>query len=144
MQEVKVNTKVLLSKVRENLETHMKDYHDAKKNYRKVCLWELKKREKALTVMIEKAAPDPTRLDDMSFGHLRTPSIPQNYKEEYEQVIEMLAMSINQETVLTHAEFKQYVMDNWPWKNSYSMTCSGMAIQADSISANYIDSGSIG
>ena len=42
--------------------------------------------------------------------------------KEYDQVIDMLDMSVDSEIELTHSEFRQYVRDEWGWSEMFNTT----------------------
>lgn len=49
---------------------------------------------------------------------------PQDHTKDYDRVILMVKMSVNDEIELTHQEFQQYVMDDWSWKREFVATAS--------------------
>lgn len=49
---------------------------------------------------------------------------PQDHTKDYDRVILMVKMSVEDEQELTHAEFQQYVMDDWSWKREFVATAS--------------------
>lgn len=49
---------------------------------------------------------------------------PQDHTKDYDRVILMVKMSVNDEVELTHQEFQQYVMDDWSWKREFVATAS--------------------
>lgn len=46
---------------------------------------------------------------------------PESYESDYNAVIEMLEMSVDDEIELSNQEFKQYVMNEWNWKGGFDM-----------------------
>lgn len=49
---------------------------------------------------------------------------PQDHTKDYDRVILMVKMSVNDEIELTQQEFQQYVMDDWSWKREWVATAS--------------------
>lgn len=110
MHEVKVNKNDLLSKLIDNREQHIQDYNDAVKGYKHAASnallerWDnIQKRDKVV---------------DLTFNLPR----PKLYKTEYDRVIEMVKMSVDNELVLSTQEFAQFVMDDWNWKQTFTTT----------------------
>lgn len=48
--------------------------------------------------------------------------VPEDHTDEYDQLLEMLAMSVDDEVELTAQEFAQYVRDDWSWKHQFTRT----------------------
>lgn len=100
MNNVTVAKEELLKTLKENREMHIQIFHDALEGvriqYRKLLEKELEKlvagKEVKATVSI---------------------SMPFNHEEQYDEVIEMLEMSVDDEIELTRHEFTQYVQDKW-------------------------------
>lgn len=44
---------------------------------------------------------------------------PEDHTDDYDRVIEMINMSVDDELELDEREFSQYVQDNWMWKNEF-------------------------
>ena len=49
---------------------------------------------------------------------------PQDHTKDYDRIITMLEMSSDKIIELDSSSFDQYVMDNWSWKESSSLTNS--------------------
>jgi len=66
-------------------------------------------------------------LEDAKAGRQITTQIrlpaPEDHTADYDRVIRMLEMSVDDELEITSHEFDWYVMDNWQWKGLVSQTC---------------------
>lgn len=109
MQEVTVHKDELLQKLRANKNKHMADYTYALKGYVEALVDQLNSKLKEL---------DSGSIPDASINLPK----PKAHVEEYDQVITMVEMSVDEEIKLYSQEFAQYVMDNWSWKNTFTAT----------------------
>lgn len=108
MKEVKIKREDLLQKVRENRIAHKADLCELREEMVKdITAYHYRQLEFL-------KAEDMENVDT----HFNFP-IPEDHTEDYEQVITMLEMSVDDEIVLDHHEFQQYVMDNWAWKGEH-------------------------
>jgi hypothetical protein len=48
--------------------------------------------------------------------------VPNNHAKDYDKVITMLEMSVDEELEIQADEFTCYVMDNWEWKENFQST----------------------
>lgn len=105
MQSVKVRREDLLEKLTANREEHAKEAAEAKENYREAVV-------KRLSEMLKQAK---------SGGKLETnvslPS-PQDNTRDYDNAIAMVQMSAEDIIELSAIEFRQYVLDQWAWRDS--------------------------
>jgi hypothetical protein len=109
MGVVTVNKVELLSTVRENRDKHRAIFEDAVKGYREKVVHALEQ-----------------RLTDAKAGrrintYINLPT-PVDQTREYNKIIKMLEMSVDDEIELTQNEFAMYVMDDWVWKKQFSAT----------------------
>jgi hypothetical protein len=102
MNEVKIKKNELLDVVRKNRENHNTLFLRAQEGFRTRVVEELDRRladaRQGVKVNIAINLPEP-----------------QDHTEDYDRVIRMLEMSVDDEVVLQSHEFDQYVMDNWQW-----------------------------
>jgi hypothetical protein len=103
---ITVNKDTLLGVLKHNRESHSDVYEKAFEGYCKLMRTELENR---LVDIKASKAIDP---------FLRH-NAPEDHTEDYNDVIEMLEMAVDDEIELTQAQFKQYVKDNWGWKQSW-------------------------
>lgn len=45
---------------------------------------------------------------------------PENHSKDYDRVINMLEMSVDETIELTNQEFQNYVQDDWDWKDRWA------------------------
>lgn len=100
MNNVVVSKDELLKVLKENKEKHVQIYNDAlegvRVEYGKLLRKELKKLE-----------------DGKEVKSSVTITMPVSHEEQYDEVIQMLEMSVEKEIELTRHEFQQYVQDKW-------------------------------
>lgn len=106
MDKVKVRKDELLESVRANRDAHQAIYDEAVAGYKELAKAELKK-----------------HLRDVDRGAMQVISVmlpaPVNHTKDYDRVITMLEMSVDDEIELHEDEFAQYVMDDWRWKQQF-------------------------
>lgn len=115
MNPVRVKRVELINKLKSNRERHHALFIEAQDGFRITVIEEL---EKSL-----KAAREG--------GEIRT-SIPlqqpQDYTENYDNLIAMLTMSVDDEIPLSFEDFQAYVLDKWHW-----------AVQAHFLNSTYAE-----
>lgn len=107
--KVNVDKNDLVTILQVNRAKHASDYETAKKGFRKLLVEELEGKLRAAKAG-EKVE---LRFENQS---------PKSYIEEYDDVIEMLQMATNNEIELTHVQYKQWVKDEWDWKEHWSLS----------------------
>jgi|SRR6516165_205015 len=102
MNTVKVKREELLTKVRSNRDAHRTLFLKAQEGYRKLVIEELDR-----------------MLADAKAGGPIARSInlvePSDHTEDYDRVLAMLEMSVDDTVILGAEEFSQYVLDRWTW-----------------------------
>ena len=108
---IKVEKEELLKKLIDNRTKHVAEYESAVDGFKTSRIEELQRHlDRAI-------AGEPVR-NNISFDE------PACHTDDYDTVIEMLQMSVDEEIYITMSEFKQYVQDKWNWSNSFSVTNS--------------------
>lgn len=107
MNQVRVKTEELVTRVSANREEHAKLYAQAIKGYRQQA-WDWF-HEQALL------AADETAEFQTYFPGER----PEDHTNDYDVVLDMLAMSEDQEVTLSATDFRKYVRDEWQWKQAF-------------------------
>lgn len=109
MREVTVLRGKLLQAIKENREKHEQRFLDAQFHYRETAI-----------------AHFECMLKDAREGRniRRSISIPEpsNHTADYDRVITMLEMSIDDSIVIGAGEFENFVMDRWPWSANFNQT----------------------
>ncbi len=110
--------KELLTKLRENRETHVNMVKEAKKNYLVALKQELEQ-----------------KLADLNAGKKISTSsnlsVPGDNSAEYDTAISMLAMTTDTTIQLTQAQYNSYAMDQWNWKRNFLATASAYSKLAE-------------
>ena len=114
MKTIKVNKSELLSHLRTNREVHIEEYNNALISYREALI-------KAFKESLKKA----TKHENVS--HHVDLERPQNYLDSYDNAIEMLEWTTEDVIELDQMEFKQYVRDEWNWKQVFTAVARSYA-----------------
>jgi hypothetical protein len=101
----------LLEKVKENRSEHRKVFEDALAGWEDAVV-------KRLATMV-KNAKDKKKFE-LQVGLPQ----PQDHTNDYDRVIAMLELSVDETVVIDHRQFAQYYMDDWGWKNDFITTAS--------------------
>lgn len=136
---VQVNREKLLSTLQENKTKHESDYKEALGMYAELAKQNVQESyEKAKADLeknyyknlnlIEEFKPDDIDYSKYS-GHflllhgtaVNLP-LPKNYSNQYQDAINMVSWDVNETLVLTHSEFKCFVMDEWDWSYEFKNT----------------------
>ena len=106
MNDVTVSKLVLLSRLKENLKRHREIFEDALVGYRSAVI----------KVLDE-------RLQDAKAGRRINQIIgliePQDHTKDYESVIDMVELSVDDTITLPEHDFRAYVRDEWAWKQQF-------------------------
>ncbi len=111
MKDVRVNTEKLKERVAANREMHQKEFLSALEGWAK---------EVTRLMQADIAALDAgerrrlTSLDPM----------PDNHTGDYDRVLEMLEMSVDEIQTMDMPTFRQYVLDDWSWKGHWVASTS--------------------
>ncbi|KKM74264.1 hypothetical protein LCGC14_1402120 [marine sediment metagenome] len=107
MDTVTVRVKELLATVKENREAHRTLFLTAQGNYREQMVKEL-----------------DSMLADARAGRRIRRAVsmpePEDHTADYDRVIRMLEMSVDEEVELHEDDFSRYVMDQWEWARSFA------------------------
>src|ERR1700756_651161 len=109
MHSVKVKRVELLEKIKKNREGHRDLFLRAQEGYRLDVIAELEQHLKD--------ARDRKKIS----RSLSLPE-PQDHTEDYDSVIAMLEMSVDETIELDASSFQQYVLDKWSWKRAADVT----------------------
>lgn len=111
MEKVTVRKDELLNALKTNRDAHQGIFEEAVAGY--------KTEAEALLV---------AHLAEVRAGKMKTVYVhldtPVNHVREYDRVIRMVEMSIDDQIELTVEEFTSYVMDDWRWKRQFLTTNS--------------------
>lgn len=104
---ITVDLNELLTRLKENRAGHAQAYAKAWEGYMKVTREELEDK----LARIKAGKP----IDRFLGG-----SPPEDHTKDYDVVIEMLVMSVGNTLSLTQGQFRQYVQDDWGWKEQWT------------------------
>ena len=107
MKQVTVSKPALMETVTRNRLAHTELYEQAMQGY-----WE------TLAAELRDLLIGAQDHDDEYVYHVRSHP-PESHAEDYDRVIGMLSMSVDDTITLTAEEFAQYVMDQWHWKQDF-------------------------
>ena len=102
MNTVKVKREELLAKVRSNRDAHRTLFLKAQEGYSKLVIEELDR-------MLQDAK------DGLSIRRSVTLTEPSNHLKDYDRVVTMLEMSVDDTITLDAQDFDRCVMDSWDW-----------------------------
>jgi hypothetical protein len=106
INELTVSKGQLLEVLKKNKITHENTYKQAIVEYRKQAGQALKKQLNNV---------EEGKKFSLTFKLVK----PLNYTNQYEKVIGMLEMSLEDKVLLSDNEYSQYVLDNWNWKTAF-------------------------
>lgn len=106
METVKVKKVRLLEKLKANREVHRANFLKAQDGFRQEVIEQL-----------DKALQDAR--DGKRFKTSFTLPAPIDQTPEYDTAIEMLSWEVGEEVELGQQEFRQYIFDDWHWKQQW-------------------------
>jgi hypothetical protein len=107
----------LLTKVRANREAHRELFLKAQDGYRKLIIEELDR-------MLAEAKAGRRISRSINLAE------PTDHTSDYDRVVAMLEMSVEETITLDAQDFDQYVMDNWDWSSFALSTNTFYAAEA--------------
>lgn len=120
MKDVKVKKGELGKIIQENRDAHEAIFDEAVEGYREKVVGLLEDHLKR----VKKGKMEECRI------YL---PVPENHTHDYDRVLKMLDMSVDEIITIDHVTFGQYVMDEWSWKaeflrsnSAYSMTAASL------------------
>jgi hypothetical protein len=114
MNTVIVDKAVLLKKVKENREKHRSLFLAAQEGFRQAVIDEL-------DMMLEKAKKGKRVQMAINIPE------PVDHTQDYNRVIDMLEMSLDNRIELSATEFDNYVRDQWSWAYHAATTNKGLS-----------------
>ena len=119
MTNITVSKDRILKILKSNKEKHIKEYNEALTAfYTKAAM--------VFSSMMEKALnSDPS----LTINEVCELIKPISHQEEYELVIRMLQMDLNEVVDLSRQEYTQYIDDNWTWTQQFKSINSSYTIQ---------------
>lgn len=113
MQNVRIEKERLQQVVQQNRDQHRKQYEKAFNGFAQDM-------RQTLEHVLDAFRKDPN-YDVLVLARVTR---PEDHTKDYDLVLDMLKMSADTHIVLTAAEFRQYVNDNWGWKEAWRVSNS--------------------
>lgn len=111
MREVKIKKNALVERIQANRDAHRGVYDKAIEGYYEaVAGWLYVQREN-----LSDGKPFETYFNEPR---------PEDHTADYDNVLDMLSMSVDTEIVLSAQDFRQYMRDEWGWKREFLATAS--------------------
>lgn len=110
MTTVTVKTADLLAKLHENKTIHEKEFNELQEIYLNNVI-------SGLSKILEDAKTKKSQNPITSLSLTK----PKSFIKDYEEIIGMLEMSIQEEFAITQEEFRNYVLNIWSWTNQFEM-----------------------
>lgn len=109
MNGLKYKKEVLIEKLKFNKDKHVKTYEKA---------WEVFTQE--YSERLEEMVKDSSNIELGKAPDLYVDlAVPQSHEDDYSRVILMVELSSQEEFHLTEQEFRQYIMDEWYWREAW-------------------------
>ena len=122
-RSVNVSRDELLKKLKANLEVHRKEYQEALIEYHT-------RLQEDLRLALKKVG-NVQNIQDLEHFHFHIP-FPQNHEKDYEEVIEMLEMSVDATINLDSESFKAYIKNEWNWQHHFLDSKAAYAVVGSS------------
>lgn len=114
---VRINKNELLTTLKKNRDEHREIFLEALDGYHKAAV-------KALEDRVAEAKQN--KKISLAFRLIE----PQDQTKQYDRVIKMLEMSVDEIVELTQSEFAMYVMDDWNWTGQFLASNSTYSAKA--------------
>ena len=124
MENVTVNKVELLEKIRANREDHRRIFEEALAGFQAKVTQELDK----MVVRASRGIRESVAISIRA---------PEDHTRDYDRVIAMLEMSVEDEISLTQSNFAQYVMDDWDWQGRFLSNVYGSGTARSKFSDAY-------
>jgi hypothetical protein len=108
MDTVRVRREELLTLVKKNRDNHRAVFEKAQETYRERMIKELD------SMIADAKAGRRIR------RHISMPE-PEDHTGDYDRILRMLEMSVDETLELSEYDFSRYVMDQWEWAESFAV-----------------------
>lgn len=119
-RSVNVKRTELIEALKKNLEIHRAEYKEALVDFKKRLLEDLEAGAKHV------ANATPEELSKFSVRII----FPQNHEKEFEEVIEMLELSVDEHINLDSESFKAYFKNEWSWATAFKNMTESYKVSA--------------
>lgn len=121
-REVRVHKQQLLSILKNNRENHIAEYQKALAGYKDAALEKISEITDDLHSKVN-LLRDGRMITTLHVSF--TLPAPESHEKSYDQIIKMTEMSVDDIITLTAGQFGCFVMDDWEWKETWSMSNAG-------------------
>lgn len=104
-RQITVKKEELLAKLRENRDIHVKEFNEAKEGFHQAYM--------------DKIDDLIKRANDGDYKFRVEIIKPESHEKEYNTIIAMLEMSVEDEIELDEASFRNFVLDEWDWSKAF-------------------------
>jgi len=126
MRTTTVKRTELLEIVRKNREQHIADYQEACQGYREAAVDAITKRiseiSKDLGDILQTLSNGTVVRISPHVGLSFNLTVPESHVKDYDQVIRMLELEVDETVKLQSDEFACFVMDDWDWKDAFTQS----------------------
>ena len=139
-ETVTVKREELIAKLKESREAHRKEYQEALDGYIVETAERVEQTLVALsklpggTIAIAAQSIDfPNSTDEADPRKFSASNIwndlhaPQSHVNEYDTVIEMLEMSVEDKVSISFSQFRKWVKNEWSWRSKFAATTAAYA-----------------
>ena len=123
MYTVKVERGKLLNILKENREKHRAIYKETLDGYQKEVI-------RHLQFALDQALAGEKFITNIKL------IAPKDYTENYNRIIGMLELSIEDMVEIDDTEYRQYILDEWTWKKDFEMSSSSYGGSSSSSSSS--------
>lgn len=117
LKTVKVNKSDLIRTVRDNRDIHYQEYEETKAEYLE-----------AVKTALDKVAEKVHKDNEVDLTELYDLPKPVSHVDAYDQVLSLLEWEVEAEISLDANEFRNYVLDEWGWKQEMEYTKSSLSL----------------
>lgn len=125
MFTIRVKKNALLEKIRENRAEHRAIFEKAVEGYKDFVIANLDRR-------IERLRQGKAIEETLYFA------VPQDHTDDYDRVIGMLEMSLDEELELEESLYRMYVDNNWAWAQNFATSNASYTALAGSSYQKYV------
>ena len=135
MRTVKVRKDELIEKLRSNREVHAADYKAACEGYAGQLIEKVKAACRKTFIALDSREKELIgHIESQRFSELGSYTItisygaevelrkPEDHTYDYDVALKMAEMEVEDIIELNQAEFQQFVMDDWAWKEEFNLT----------------------
>lgn len=108
---VTINKDQLRVAIEKNRATHVEQFKAAMEGYAALCIATLE----ANLAEIRRGSRKRVLVNEIP---------PEDHTKDYDRILKMLEMSVKSEIEISQQAFAQYVMDDWGWKESWTLSNS--------------------